>query len=340
MDKILYIDTESFPSHGNFNSIHIKALMQQGFEVCCVFRENYSDCIKLPNIKVELEIPDRLYIHYKSAIASRFQMLKRLHFIKARLQFEQYRHILLSYYDELVFPFALYPNGVYLINHINLGALNHPIKRILIKYLSKRNTQILLSESAFAFAKNMGFKKCRLVYHGLPEPYSLNSQKPVWMNKHYCLFSPSVTSTDFSVINELISSDSFLSFLEEKDILFVIRGKNIHSNHPNVKIIDWFLTDEDYKGCFIHSDFIFVSYREDRFKYRVSAILLETISNSKKVVVKRSFGVEEYEPYLGKDAFFEDVNGAINSLNRLLDEGLLKHYNYDKKPDYSFLLSK
>ena len=337
--KILYIDTESFPSHANFNRIHLNALLNLGFSVDGAFKIGYKELLGISDVKVVFEIPEEHYEHGKDTqLYGRYLMLKRLFDVKRAVRLKEYDAIILSYYDELVLPFAGYPNGLYMINHINVGALNHWLKKYFFKRLAQKNTHIVLSKSAYDFVTQLGIGNCRLVYHGLPKPYPKDISKPVWMNHKYCIFSPSVTSTDFTAIHELFSSKLFLDYLANNDILFVIRGRDLYSDCPNIKIIDHYMDDADYQGCFIHSDAIFVAYRQDRFKYRVSAVMLECIANNKRVIAKRSEALNEYEGTIGSESYYDQVEDIFELFERTVnDSGADTKYIFEHQPDYSFL---
>lgn len=337
--RILFIDTESFPSHVNFNRIHLNALLSEGYVVDGAFKGGYEELLDMPNVRVVCEIPEKHYEHGKETqLYGRYLMLKRLFDVKRAVRLKDYDAIILSYYDELVLPFAGYPKGLYMINHINIGALNHWIKKFFFKRLAQKNTHIVLSKSAYDFVKQLGIGNCRLVYHGLPKPYPKDISKPTWMNHKYCIFSPSVTSTDFTAIHELLNSNLFLDYLINNDILFVIRGRDLYSDCSNIKIIDHYMDDADYQGCFIHSDAIFVAYRQDRFKYRVSAVMLECIANNKRVIAKSSEALNEYEGAIGSESYYDKVKDIFELLDRTVNDSDVDiKYIFEHQPDYSFL---
>lgn len=339
--KILYIDTESFFSHLNFNRIHLNALLSQGFTIDGAFKVGYKELLGMSEVKVVCEIPEEHYEHGKDTqLYGRYLMLRRLFDVKRAVRLKDYDAIILSYYDELVLPFAGYPSGLYMINHINIGALNHWLKKYFIKRLAHNNTHIVLSKTAYDFVKQLGIDNCRLVYHGLPKPYPKDISKPAWMNHKYCIFSPSVTSTDFTAIHELLDSKLFLDYLTSKDILFVIRGRDLYSDCPNIKIINHYMDDADYQGCFMHSDAIFVAYRKDRFKYRVSAVMLECIANNKRVIAKRSEALNEYQDAIGGESYYDTVPSVFDVLKRMIERSSEEiSYSYSCEPDYGFIKS-
>lgn len=336
--KVLYIDTESFPTHANFNRIHIRALQKVGCEVYCVLKVGYKQILQIPDLKVVYEIPVTYYETGRDTpIRGRFLMLKRLFCIKKNVDFRQYDKILLSYYDETVLPFAFYPKGLYLINHVNIGGLKYWLKRKMFLYLSLSNIQIVLTKAAFNYIGKLGVTKKELVYHGLPNPY--NSLLSTAKNKHkYTIFSPSAQSSDFDSISQLLNSDKFIEFLKERDIEFIIRSKVSLPKKSNVQVLTSYMCNEDYQQCFLKSDIILISYKKT-FMYRVSAVLLECIANKKNVIIKKHLGLKEYESILGKDVFYESVDEAISAIDAIL----CKHQKicYDRfnfEPNYHFLM--
>ncbi len=337
--KILFIDTESFPSHANFNRIHINALIDCGNYVDGVFKEGYSKVLKIPNINVICEIPDKLYEHgEETQVYGRFLMLLRLWEVRRKVRFANYDAIFLSYYDETVQPFSFYPRGLYLINHINADGLHHWLKRKLFLLLSKRNTQIMISKRAYEYVRELGAINTKLVYHGLPSPYDRGIARPVWMSHQHTLFSPSAMSSDLYLIQELLNNKQFNDLLIDKDIQFVVRtNRPLMTSNPNVRVIDYYMKDDEYRGCFVHADAIFVSYVDD-FKYRVSAVMLECISNNKRIVVRKNEGLLEYKSMVGTDSYFEGLEEAVRVVERKVMDCTDPVYDgYLFKTDYSFL---
>lgn len=337
--KILFIDTESFSSHANFNRIHIKALIKDGHNVEGAFKEGYTKLLNVPNLKTVSEIPEYLYEHGKETqIWGRFLMLLRLWKVRRDVQFKSYDAIVLSYYDETVLPFSFYPRGVYLINHINADGLHYWLKRKLFLLLASFDTQIMISKKAYEYAKSLRAKRCELVYHGLPSPYDFRIERPDWMTHRYSLFSPSATSSDFDLLQELLQYPQFNELLQVKDIQFIVRSnRQLSTNNPNVRIIDYYMSDKEYQGCFVHSDVIMVSYVDD-FKYRVSAVMLECISNNKKVVARQTEGLMEYKDIIGEDSYYTTVDQILSVIkNRIAGNRHVLYNNFNYEPNYSFL---
>lgn len=337
--RILYIDTESFSSHANFNRIHIDALMKCGYSVDGAFKEGYINLLGIKNLDVVCEIPERLYEHGKETqVYGRFLMLFRLWKVRSKVRFADYDAVILSYYDETVLPFSLYPSGLYLINHINADGLHHWLKRKLFLLLSKRNTQIMISKRAYEYVRELGAINTKLVYHGLPNPYDRGIVRPVWMSHQYTLFSPSAMSSDLYFIQELLNNKQFNDLLVVKDIQFVVRtNRPLTTSNPNVRVIDYYMKDDEYRGCFVHADAILVSYVDD-FKYRVSAVMLECISNNKRIVVRKNEGLLEYKGMVGADSYFDGVEEAVRVVERkVMDRTDSVYDGYLYKTDYSFL---
>lgn len=336
--KILFIDTESFPSHANFNRIHISALLNCGNTVDVAFKEGYSKILAEPNVKVVCEIPDKLYEHGKETrVFGRFLMLLRLWEVRRKVQFSDYDAIFLSYYDETVLPFSFYPRGLFLINHINADGLHHWLKRKLFLFLSARNTQIMISKRAYEYVRGLGVNNARLVYHGLPNPYNKDVKRPEWMTHRYCVFSPSAMSSNMSFIQHLLDNRSFNEILISNDIQFVVKGNGVLVSHnPNVRIIDYFMEELEYQGCFVHSDVIFISYLDD-FKYRVSAVMLESIANKKNVLVRDTFGLREYEDIIGRTSYFSTIEELTDVLVKAIKKKDIYYNDYLYKPKYNFI---
>lgn len=337
--RILYIDTESFSSHANFNRIHIDALQKCGYSVDGAFKEGYCNLLGIKNLDVVCEIPERLYEHGKETqVYGRLLMLFRLWKIRINVRFADYDAVILAYYDETVLPFSFYPRGLYLINHINADGLHHWLKRKMFLYLSKRNTQIMISKRAYNYVRSLGAEKCQLVYHGLPNPYSKEIARPDWMNHQHTLFSPSAMSSDLVLIQQLFESKSFNFLLKTLDIQFVVKTTHkISTNNSNVKVIDYYMSDEEYQGCFVNADAILISYLDD-YKYRTSAVMLECIANNKKVVVRKTDGLLEYEDMIGTSPYFSTVEEGVSVIENMVrnaSDPIYKSYLY--YANYQFL---
>lgn len=336
--NILFIDTESFPSHINFNRIHISKLLEEGHHVSCIFRIGYFQKLGIENISMIHEIPNKYYKKGNDTrIIGRIFYLRRLLNIRKYIKSKKYDIIINSYYDETVLPFAFFHRGLYLINHINIGGLRYKLKLFFFKLVSKRNQQIVLTKDSQEYLNSMGLKSI-YVRHGIPDVYPVNLPRPVWMKFKYSIFSPSATSSDEKFLTSLISSKEFVSYLERNDILFIIRSNQLSSTCKNILIIDYFMSNEEYMACFTQSDIIFVCYKPT-FRYRASGILWECIANSKNVAIRNIPGMTEYKEIFDISSFFYNEQDLLNTINTILNCSytLSINKNIDLSPNYKFL---
>lgn len=317
--KILYIDPIYQPGHINFNQIYIDYLYKEGYSIDFFFVDNYVDGLRLNSISKVFSVKSSLLTRRYNPIFNRILYLYTLLFLRYKVNLKEYDYLLFSSYEEISFFFSFYSNA-YIINHVNLQGCNSRIKKFFISNVFKKNIPIVLNESCYSLVKNR-FRCNRLILskHGLLPAFKHieKSEKysSIVTKYKYVIFSPSDNSVDTCFINSLLKSDTFQTYLQERDILFVVKSKmeiEIHSN--NILCINEYLSEDDYRFFFLKANIILIIYPET-FQYRVSGVLFECFSNNKMCLLSDIETFKEYSVNFNYTPYFRDVESLVEKID-------------------------
>ncbi len=348
MSKILYIDHISPDGHINFNKIYLDALMRQKYQVDIVCKAGYFKKIKTSNSHFKLEIPNILY-RYKDGITNRILFFLQLIYIKHKIDFSNYDYILLSSYEEISLFFAKYKYKLFIVNHDNIRGLDSRIKRFFIKKISQKNTHIVFEQYIKEHLKMYRINNVCVISHGLINPLNIknvnfNSLHNICPDLHnaplynYVIFSPSASSTDYKFIRSLLSDESFGKFLMKNKIIFIAKGHFSKSNNKNIVIINNYLSQQQYESLFSISNLILICYPSS-FKYRVSGILMECISNEKICFIKDIEALKIYSKCFTYNPYFKNKEELINLISLFIKD--IEYFKIEKDcknlfiPDFS-----
>lgn len=326
--KILYIDMFSSTGHVNFNKIYINGLIDKGFNVRLILKDNYIKELSLSSTLVELSIPNHYFVDYNNRIINRLQLLKILWYIKTKLDFSNYDLIIFSGYEEISLFLSNIKQKLVLINHNNISGLNSRIKRYFFKLISKNNIHIVFEQYIKKYLNNIGIKNVIAIPHGLPIPFPFNSfEEEIAVDtvlsttdfKQYkkIIFSPSGSSIDYLFISKLICNKQFILFLKANEILLIIKGNFEPIETNNIVIIDYYLTEIQYRSLFMMSNAILISYPKTH-KYRVSAVLFESISNNKICFLSEIEAFRNYEDHFNYNPFYKNIDELILNMRNWL----------------------
>lgn len=347
--RILYIDQMTPYGHINFNQIYISGLLKAGAELSIVCSKEYVDKLDLPSAIVALVYPKFLSHVNKGGIRDRIIFFLRLIYIRFFLDLSAYDMLLFSSYEELSFYCGMIRQRSFLINHANIqGFASNSIKRYFAKKISKKNVQIVFNDVMKRKLQEWSIENVIVCPHGFSKPYSLDKLEktsiyriariPDDVKIDRVIFSPSFYSSDFDFINTILCSESFQTFLEDSNIVLLIKGVALNNISNRIYFIDNYLSSEDYKLLFMNSDFILLCYGSD-FSYRVSGVLFECMINNKICLIKNSLELRGYSNYICYDPYFVDVEDLKRKIALLSSCSLKKRYNIDDLyPDfYKFL---
>lgn len=323
--KILYVDPLSPRGHINFNKIYIEELLKLYTNVDFAFKENYIDKLSINYKNKVYSIPDKLYDKSKSKIRNRFNYYKILSYIKKNCNIDSYDYIIFSSYEEISLYFSKFKKKLILINHNNISGLRNPIKLFFFRKNAIQHINIVLEDYIKEYLLTLNIPNVYTLYHGLGDPYdralinnsSLSNDFDYLHKFKYVIFSPSNTSSDNAFINNLITDYNFISFLKENDILIIFKNTHLHTEYENVRIICDYLSDLQYQYLFLRSDLILISY-PSTFTYRVSAILLECMSNEKLCLISEIPSLNVYSDYFNYSPFYNSRETLIEKLSILL----------------------
>lgn len=346
--RILYIDPASFIAHANYNKMQIEALYKITDNIDFVFKEGYEEELGISSQNVVYSIPSKYYSTKVNRFYNRLITMFTYFLLRRNVNWDSYDVVIVSYYDEICLFFVNLPSHVYLINHINVsGLFSSRVKTFFYKRISTHYHQIVLDLESQKYLKEIGVEDVEVVAHGLVKPFFRKEDLSILNDYNqfsWIIFSPSLTSVSDNIQKELISDSSLISFLRENNALLILRSKYLKSSCTNIQVIDGLLEKDMYEGLFIKSDVILLPYPSS-FQYRTSGVLLEAISNDKKVIVNDTPYFRQFQN-IGIDIrYFTSIEDVISSLEELLfsstnKRNLIKDYRLMFMPDYTFILNK
>lgn len=317
-NTVLYIDVICSEGHVPFNKIYINKLLSAGYEVKLILKKNYVKKLNLPNSMILFELPSFLFYDFKRiGIMNRLLMLLSLIYINLRIFSNRFKDIYIGGYEEISFFFSFFLKKTILINHNNVAGLSSNVKRFFFKQNSRKHKLLVFNENIKDYLMKMKVRNIIVNPHGLPEKFQNPENISNYNSFDKIIFLPSSNSSDLQIITELINNNSFLNFLKENNIVFIIKGSFVIEN-ANIKIIDGFLDYKDYKGLFIESDIILLPYPVS-FKYRVSGIFHECLANNKICLLSRIESFDIYKDYFTYDPFFKNTDELMNRITFLIN---------------------
>lgn len=333
MKKILLIDQLSPEGHINYDKFWIKSLANLKVEYTFVGKKSFLDRLGIPNNIKKLEIPESYYknIGHKNIIIREYVLFKILNYVKRTLNLKYYDKIIFLSFENfsLFFSFNFHRNNVYAILHNNLRRVNNSKVLKVLKYLSKKINFISLDYYIQKRLDSIGINTKVIIHPLVKISESINSKEN---NKNkIVLFSPSISSTDQTFINDVINNKEILKTLEEKGIEIIFRSKSINYNSNNIKVISNYLNEDEYRKLLKEADYLLLPY-EKNFNYRISGVLLEGISLNKKMIIPKYNDLKYFlsfnkETILG----FFDLNDFKSLLEELNENIGVVNYEEIKK---------
>lgn len=333
MKKVLYIDPLSSDGHLNFNSIYIDALKKQSCKVKFIFKQGYHRKLGINDDEVQVELSEKYFRDYKCSLLNKYYSLLVMLKIKREIRCSEYDCVLFASYETLpMFLSRVKGDNIILVNHNNIRDLDSIIKAKMFKFISRKCQHIVFEKYIEEHLQTKGIRNVVTIPHGLPEPYVLEEGKdtnnPIFdiiYSYSFVVFSPSSSSVDKGYINSLINNIEIVQFLEKNDILLIIKGGFKGIDTENIKIIDYYLSDYDYKKLFLLSNLIMVTYPKN-FKYRVSAVFFECIANNKTCILSDIKSLKCYKDYVTYNPYVLDGKDFISRVKYIK-----KHKLKDKK---------
>jgi hypothetical protein len=263
--------------------------------------------------------------------------------------------VIFSIYDDIVLFFTPIRHRVFLVEH-NLEKLDNSVKLFFFRQLSKHCQHIVFNEYIARRIIDLGIACPVIVQHGLAAPFLpqprvvLSTINDRFLQDDFAkiLFCPSAGSSDTGFLNRLVADERFLDFIEKNHILFVMkRSKPLYfdasgyywldsgfaktkgsmllpgmTKSKNILILSSQLNIEQYRTLFVYSFAVLIAYSE-RFKYRVSNVLNECISNNKLCFISDITSLKYYSKYIKYPYYFSlDVEELIHCISDALDKDI------------------
>ncbi|WP_339066526.1 hypothetical protein [Fusobacterium animalis] len=331
MKKILLIDQLGPEGHINYDKFWIKALANLKIEYTFVGKKNFLDKLGIPDNIKKLEIPENYCknTEHKNIIIREYALFKILNYVKRALNLKYYDKIIFLSFENfsLFFSFNFHKNNVYAILHNNLRRVNNSKVLKVLKYLSKKINLISLDYYIQKGLNSIGINTKVIIHPLVKISESIDPEK----NDKIVLFSPSISSTDKTFINDVINDKGILKILEEKNIEIIFRSKNTNYNSNNIKVISEYLSENKYRKLLKESDYLLLPY-EKNFNYRISGVLLEGISLNKKMIIPK-YNDLKYFLSFNKESIlgFFDLNDFKSLLEKLDKNINMVNYEEIKK---------
>jgi hypothetical protein len=337
--RILFIDTDSSYGHVPFNAGWLSKLAETP-DVCIhvAGRKSYFDKIKPPQVEAVRHIPHTLYLSKDwGGFINRLFMWLRYVYVGLTNKLSVYDYVIFSNYDEIVLFFTRMRRHVFLVEH-NLAKLDSKIKLFFFQRISKRCRHIVFNEYMAKRLTDLGITNPVIIPHALSVPFLLQPRALLSTidsrfqqgNFAKILFCPSFNSSDTGFLSRLVADERFLDFIEKNGILFVMKCRRplLHGavKSKNILTLSALLSIEQYSALFIHSFALLIAYPE-RFKYRVSNVLNECISNNKLCFMSDIASLRYYAKHIRYPYYFSDVPELIRCISDAIER------NVEAQPD-------
>ena len=338
--KILYIDPISSEGHINYNRIQLQALINESICIDCVCVEGYEKYLSFPEYnKIVFSLIPLSLVNRSNSIFARLSLVRIFRYVKKNFSIRSYDIVLFSSFDEFSFYFSnIKSDNIYLVCHRNVEDLNRSIiKRRVMLLISTRISSFIVFND---YMKDRMLRaKCyntEIVSHGFPNKITVldaSIELDIFISflssYEHILFSPSSGSIDYDKISELIISDDFIEFLEQNNILFVLKSspRRFTHNSKNILIVESRLENDIYNYLFLKS-IILICYPAS-FNYCVSGVLYECFSNSIYCLLLNSNkNFYSYKTFFAYNPFWSTVDELIVTLQTIIRKKQLNNLPY------------
>lgn len=349
MKKVLFIEHITHEGHKNFNEIYIDNLINQGASVKLVFQKKHVNQLKYNISMYEKTIPDFLYVNSQIPLVNRISYIFQLLYVKLFINLGAYDIVILSSYDDIALSMVKFRKSMYLINHDNARGLDNELKKRCIKAISKIHNHLVFNEYVKEKFNNHNINNVIVVSHGCNNPIDrlvLSNKKEleklsnkfIKNNYKHIVFSPSSYS-DGNFFRDMLSNSEFLNYINEHEILIIIKSNELKSENNNILILNNYISNIQYQLLFYISDIILINYPTN-FKYRVSSVFFDSCANSKRVLIKDIPAFHCYKDYFNYNPLFSTVGELISGIEALLSNQELccKVDPKDLTPDFKKIL--
>ena len=316
--RVLYVDAESPPGHIPFNMGYIARLSETpGVRLSLIVREGYLSAAAVSPAAIVREIPHRLYLSRdRGKLVNRIFMLLRYLYLRRTARWGAYDRVIFAGYDEFALLFSGIRRPLLLVNHDNVRGLDSALKRFFLKRISKRHAHIVFEEYMANRMRSCGIGNVFVVRHGLQAPFAPAQPgaleaihaRIAGANDKKIILCLSLSSADMQLMHRLVRDASFIRLLLRHNMLLVVRehGCSLAADSPSVLRLNTFLSTAQYRALFLRSFAVLLPYPQT-FRYRVSNVLHECISNNKLCFAADIPALRAFAPYMRYPYFFSGV---------------------------------
>ncbi|MBR1688765.1 MAG: hypothetical protein IJ710_09630 [Prevotella sp.] len=345
MNRILFIDYKLEEGHVNFNRIHINALKDDGYAVSIVLHRDIADQLPFNESEYALILPRLFNKRPGHPILNRIIFILTLLYIKLHIHFQEYEAVIVSSCEEISLGLMPLCRNMYIICHGNANTLGNRVKRFFMNRLARHNYFLTLNEYMAAPLRQAGYPSTYVISHGcLPTPGTLHNVPPVVDLSPYALtlFHPS-SKTDPAFLNEILADPGFISFIEQQNILIIMRSaapKGVPAS-SHIVFIPYYLSNQQYQSLLSQVDIVLIAYPAD-FKYQVSGISYECITYGKRLLAYQKPALSYCKDFYNYDPLFAHKEQLCERLTYLMHHAEAKCIvtPQDLHPDYTAVFSK
>lgn len=322
MKRILYVDLLSPVGHVNYD-MNMLRLMKNHYEVDVIIRQSILAQISDKFYHLEEACPDKIFPDtWTGKISNRLYFVLKWRFyqfyfiisiIKNRCQY--YDYVFFSSIDIYSFAIASWFDNNKKMTFVDHGIyrLKGKYARFFYKYILNKNTKIIALEEYIAhYMKECGvLNNIYVIHHPLPQIKKQQLQS-IAVKDRYFAFAPS-TSNDESFIDDLITQASSIP----TNVSLQVRSNRRNYSSDNLVVYNKRIAVEDFDILFEEADYILLPY-ESTYNYRTSAVLFESLSKGKRVLLWGNNTLMEYfKNYPNCVCLFDDVKDLIGKLNQV-----------------------
>ncbi|TPV41406.1 glycosyltransferase family 4 protein [Bacillus dicomae] len=311
--NILILDYLSPKNHVALYNNMIQYLTHVG-HVKVVAKDNYYLDYKKDWKGVELE-----EIHIKNAgnnmVTRKLQSLTSM--IKTRKIVKNNKDCLkvVLTFDTIAFALGwswIKSNNIFILHHKNIDELNSKVKKFVFKTYMNKVNHIVFEEFFKEYLINeIGIEEKRV--HVIPHPIFSPGASDKDDFRYDCIGLSN--SNDEEFIKKIIEEEVKTNYLKNSNLNVVLRSKKYRFDNGNLKVISGYLSKEEYDNYTQKCKSVFVPL-PSTFKYRVSGVIYDALSNYKVVIANNVPIVKHYEEkYPDLCIGVNDVRGFFEKLD-------------------------
>ena len=267
-DYIL-VELKAPSGHVNLYRNQIESLLIKGKKILFVTTKLYSDFFS--NLDIDFLIFD--CNHTNNKVFHRIQQCHLLLKLKIKLTQLKYQKLVFLSYENMSFCFLsrIFDENTYVVEHNNIDfIIENKIKRLSYNLTSKLITHVVFEDYISDFIVKEFGKKTKIIAH----PVNRYSQCSKVSNFNYIFCPSSDTPKAFL--------DRLLIFCERNNLVLITKDKYKLKESEFLIQKNFF---ENYDEVFVNASYIAIGVD---FKYRISAVFYEAISNNKKIIMSDS----------------------------------------------------